>query len=296
MSGPGQVAGKPGRGGISPGARFVMLAALSLVLIIVDHRYDHLSRARELLTVAVYPIQVAVDFPFSAWQWAADAVADRRDLLTENEELRQQLLIAEYRLQNLNSLAMENVRLRQLLDSHDELNEGRVLIAEILSVDLDPYPSRFIINRGLADDVYVGQPLLDADGVIGQVEAVSPTTAEALFITEPDHAIPVTIERTGERTLAEGTGVGRMLRLPYVTNSADVRPGDRLVTSGLGRIFPAGRPVAVIEEFVQRPGENFAYVTARPVSQLERDQEVLLVWNQVFAEVAEAADIEEGQQ
>ena len=289
MSGPGQLGGKPGRGEIPLGVRFIVLAALCLVLIVVDHRENHLSRAREILSLAVYPIQVVVDFPFTAWQWAGDAVADRRALLSENEELREQLVIARYRLQNLSSLQMENVRLRQLLDSYEEIDEDRVLIAEILSVDLDPYPSRFIINRGSADDVYVGQPLLDADGVIGQIESVSPRTSQALFITDPDHRIPVAIERTGERTFADGTGDSRVLRLPYLTNSADVRPGDRLVTSGFGGIFPAGRPVAVVEEFVQRPDQNFAYVTARPVSALERDQEVLLVWNEVFPAVADAA-------
>jgi rod shape-determining protein MreC len=288
MSGPGQMAGKPGRGDIPPGARFIMLAVLCLILIVVDHRYNHLSRVRELLSLAVYPIQVAVDFPFTAWQWAGDAVADRRELLRENEDLKEQLVIASYRLQSLTSLEMENARLRQLLDSYEELNEDRVMIAEILSVDLDPYPSRFIINRGSTDEVYVGQPLLDADGVIGQVESVSSRTSQALFITDPDHRIPVAIERTGERTFADGTGDSRVLRLPYLTNSADVRPGDRLVTSGLGGIFPSGRPVAIIEEFVQRPDQNFAFVTARPVSQLDRDQEVLLVWNEVFAEVADA--------
>ena len=171
-------------------------------------------------------------------------------------------------------------RLRELLAASEELREDRVLIAEILSVDLDPYRQRFIINRGSADDVYVGQPLLDADGVVGQVEAVSAMTAEALLITDVDHALPVAIERNGVRTIAEGTGDSTLLRLTNLPNSADVRPGDRLVTSGLGGVFPSGRPVAVVEEFVRRPDQNFAYVTARPVSELDRDQEVLLVWNE----------------
>jgi rod shape-determining protein MreC len=170
--------------------------------------------------------------------------------------------------------------LRDLLAASEELREDRVLIAEILSVDLDPYRQRFVINRGSADGVYVGQPLLDANGVVGQVEAVSAMTSEALLITDLDHAVPVAVERNGIRTIAEGTGDSTLLRLTNLPNSAQVRPGDRLVTSGLGGVFPSGRPVAIVEEFTQRPDQNFAYVTARPVSELDRDQEVLLVWNE----------------
>jgi rod shape-determining protein MreC len=120
---------------------------------------------------------------------------------------------------------------------------------------------------------------LDADGVVGQVESVSAMASEALLITDPDHVVPVRIERTGVRTLAEGTGDSTVLRLANLPNSADVVPGDRLVTSGLGDVFPAGRPVAIITEFRRQPDQSFAYVTARPVSNLDRDQEVLLVWN-----------------
>lgn len=295
MSGPGQAAGRPGRGGISLGARFVLLAVLALILTVVDHRQNHLERVGEYLSLAVYPIRVIVDLPFTAWQSLTGALVDRGDLMQEKDQLRRQLVIARYRLQNLNALEMENDRLRELLAASRELREDRVLIAEILSVDLDPYRQRFIINRGSADDVYVGQPLLDADGVVGQVESVSAMTAEALLITDVDHALPVAIERNGLRTIAEGTGDSSLLRLPYLTNSADVRPGDRLVTSGLGGVFPSGRPVAIVEEFMQRPDQNFAYVTAQPVSALDRDQEVLLVWNALASTAAGAVAQEVSQ-
>jgi rod shape-determining protein MreC len=279
MSGAGQAAGMPGRGEISLGARFVLLAALALALIVVDHRQNHLSRVRQVLNLAVYPIQVFVDLPVNTWRSVAGAVSDRQYLISENARLQRQLVISQYRLQDLNVVDRENTRLRKLLDSYEELHEDRVLVAEILSVDLAPYRQRFIINRGSVDEVYPGQPLLDADGVVGQVESVSAMTSEALLITDPDHVVPVRIERTGVRTLAEGTGDSTMLRLANLPNSADVVPGDRLVTSGLGDVFPSGRPVAIITEFRQQPDQNFAYVVARPVSDLDRDQEVLLVWN-----------------
>jgi len=296
MSGPGQVAGMPGRGEISLGARFVLLAALSLALIVVDHRQDQLSRVREVLSLAVHPIYVVVDFPFNAWQSITGSISDRRTLMSENARLRRQVVISQYRLQDLNVLEMENNRLRELLDSYEEVSEGRVMIAEILSTDLEHYRQRFIINRGAFDGVEVGQPLLDADGVVGQVESVSAMTSEALLITDPDHALPVAIERTGVRAIAEGTGDSSQLRLNNLTNSSDVVLGDRLVTSGLGGIFPSGRPVAIIDEFTQRPDQSFAYVTARPVSALDRNQEVLLVWKDVRVDSDEALTALEGVQ
>lgn len=269
----------PGRGEISLGARFVLLAALALALIVVDQRQDHLSRVRQVLNLAVYPLQLFVDLPVNAWHSLAGAVSDRQYLTSENARLKRQVVISQYRLQDLSVVDRENSRLRKLLDSYEELREDRILVAEILSVDLAPYRQRFIINRGSVDEVYPGQPLLDADGVVGQVESVSAMASEALLITDPDHVVPVRIERTGVRTLAEGTGDSTLLRLANLPNTADVVPGDRLVTSGLGDVFPSGRPVAIITEFRQQPDQSFAYVTARPVSNLDRDQEVLLVWS-----------------
>jgi rod shape-determining protein MreC len=278
MSGPAKTAGAPDRGEFSLGARFVLLAVIALALMIVDHREDHLGSVRWALGFAVYPIHVVVDLPFSTWRSVTGTLTDRQVLLRDNARLKRQQLSAEFRLQELESLKMENMRLRELLESRERL-DGRVLIAEILAIDLDPYRQRFLINRGSADEVYVGQPLLDADGVVGQIAAVSPLTAEAVLITDADHAVPVSVSRNGIRTIAVGTGDSSRLRLPYLPKSADVRAGDLLVTSGLGGVFPAGRPVAEIIEVRQQPGQSFSEVVAAPVSKLDRDQEVLLIWN-----------------
>lgn len=278
MSGTGKTSGISMRGGVSLGARFVLLAAVALVLMIVDHREDHLRRVRELLSLAVYPINVVVDMPFSAWDAITESMTDRRTLRRENERLKDELLLLRYRLQRLQALESENASLRELLDTYGEERDHDVRIAEILSVDLENR-QRFIINRGLADNVYVGQPLLDADGVVGQIRSVSRVTSEAMLITDADHAVHVTIGRNGLRTIAEGTGDTGALRLPYVTNSDDIREGDELFTSGLGGVFPRGRPVGVVTQVRRQPGQPFAEVIAEPVAALDRDQEVLLVWN-----------------
>jgi rod shape-determining protein MreC len=150
------------------------------------------------------------------------------------------------------------------------------------------------LNRGLADDVYVGQALLDADGVVGQVVEVGPLTSEAILITDADHAVPVAVNRNGLRTIALGTGDSSRLRLPYLTNSADIDVGDLLVSSGLGGGFPSGYPVGRVIEVRIRPGQSFAEVIAEPVSELDRDQEVLLVWIDEDEPVAETPRLGEG--
>ena len=276
MSAQGQFSGQ-GRSEGSLGARFVLLAMVCLALMLVDHQASHLARVRQGLSVAVHPIRVLVDLPFSASQSAANWIADRQALLAENEQLKRERLNANFRLQRLAALEAENRRLRELLDS-TEILQQRVLIAEILAVDLDPYRQRFNLNRGLADGVFVGQALLDADGVVGQVVEVGPFTAEAVLITDADHAVPVSVNRNGLRTIAVGTGDSNRLRLPYLTNSADIEVGDLLVSSGLGGVFPAGFPVGRVLEVRIRPGQSFAEVLAEPVAKLDREQEVLLVW------------------
>ena len=286
----GQFSEGSARGEGSLGVRFTLLAIVSLALMLLDHQQGQLARVRQGLSYLVYPIQLAVDFPVGTWRASAKALADRETLLQENERLRLEQFNASYRLQRLAALEVENARLRELLDSTARL-EGRVLVAEILAVDLDPYRQRLVVNRGLQDGVFVGQPLLDARGVVGQVVNVGPRTSEAVLITDADHALPVSVNRNGLRTIAVGTGDSGRLRLPYVTNSADIDVGDLLVSSGLGGIFPAGRPVAEVVEVRMRPGQSFAEVIAEPVSALDRDQELLLVFAGSDREIVESQDV-----
>lgn len=278
MSAPGKAGGGTERNEVALGIGFVVLAFACITLMVVDHRESHLERVRQVLSVAVHPIRVLVDLPVAAWESASHSLTVQRELLEENERLRREQLNANFQLQRLAALETENARLRELLDSPAALDH-RVLVAEILAVDLDPYRQRFNVNRGLANGVFVGQALLGANGVVGQIVEVGPFTAEAMAITDADHALPVRVNRNGLRTVAIGTGDNNRLRLPYVTNSADIEVGDLLVSSGLGGVFPLGYPVAHVLEVRQRPGQSFADVIAEPVSALDRDREVLLVWD-----------------
>jgi rod shape-determining protein MreC len=260
--------------------RFLLLAIVCVALMMLDRREQHLVRVRQALSVVVYPVRVAVDLPFRAWQSVRDRLAEREALIAENRQFKRERLETEFRLQRLAVLETENARLRELLDSTARVG-SRALVAEILAVDLDPYRQRFDLNRGLVDGVYVGQALIDAQGVVGQVVRVGPLTSEAVLITDADHAVPVSVNRNGLRTIAVGTGDSTRLSLPYLTNNADIEVGDLLVSSGLGGVFPAGYPVGRVVEVRRQPDQAFSEVIAEPVSALDRDREVLLVWDAV---------------
>ncbi len=278
MAAPVRTTPTPARSGFSVGVRFLLLSLVCLSLMILDHRDQHVERVRGTLSVVVDPLRLLVDLPFRGWADVRENFASRETLVAENERLKRDQLNAGLRLQRLAALETENARLRELLDSRARVG-SRALVAEILAVDLDPYRQRFNLNRGLVDGVYVGQALIDAQGVVGQTVRVGPFTTEALLITDADHAVPVAVNRNGVRTIAVGTGDSGRLRLPYLTNNADVEVGDLLVSSGLGGVFPAGYPVGRITEVTRRPAQSFAEVIAEPASALDRDREVLLLWN-----------------
>lgn len=277
MSAPGKTAGDLSRGGASLGFRFFLICIVSLSLMYLDHREEHLRSIRQGFSVAVYPIQLLVDLPFSTWRWAEQALSERAVLLEENRRIKREHLNANVRLQRLAALETENRRLRAMLDSSARVAD-RVLVAEVLAVDMDPYRQHFTINRGAGDGVYVGQALLDADGIVGQIMRVDLFTSEAVLISDADHALPVAINRNGLRTIIIGTGDSVRLRLPYLTNSADVEVGDLVVSSGLGGVFPSGYPVGHVQQVERRPGQSFAEVLVEPAAKLDRAREVMLVW------------------
>ena len=261
----------------SLGVRLTLLAAVSATMMVLDHREtEFLNRVRQVASIIVYPLQVGVDRPFATWRWARETFANRDALLSENDRLKNELRNYDVRLQRMDTLEAENDRLRAMLDSSQRVAD-RMLVAEILSVDPDPYRQRFTINRGVLNGVYAGQALLDADGVVGQVDIVDALTSQAVLINDANHGLPVAVNRTGLRTIALGTGETGLLNLPYLTNSADVQEGDLLVTSGLGGVFPPGYPVGRVTVVQRRPGQAFAYVLAQPSAGLDRGREVLLV-------------------
>lgn len=276
----------------SPSLRLTAAVIVSLVLMWTDHRHAALENLRQGLSVVIYPVRVLVDLPFTLYDSASESLSARSRLLDDNARLKTQALEDAARLQQLQALRAENARLRELLRSSARLGD-RVLVAQIFEVDLDPFRHRVLLDRGTGDSVFPGQAVVDADGIMGQVTHVDPFSAEAILITDADHAVPVEVNRNGLRTIALGTGETDNLDLPFLPNNADIREGDLLVTSGLGGTFPRGYPVAEVVRVIRDPGEAFAQVSARPAAALNRSREVLLVWTASEALPAPAIEDDE---
>lgn len=256
----------------------------------LDHRQHHGDSLRSFLSVILYPVRALVNFPAATGNWISENLSSRQHLLSENSKLHAEHLLLQTRLQRLEALESENMRLRELLGSSIRVGE-RTLIAELMTVDMAPFSQEIVINKGLYDDVYPGQPILDANGIMGQTLHVSPLTSTAILITDPSHAIPVENNRNGLRAIAVGTGDTSRLELLHIPNNADIKNGDLLVTSGLGARFPPGYPVAKVTSIEHNPGDPFAVVVAEPTAKLLSTREVLLVWteHQPTDDVAETA-------
>ncbi len=245
---------------------------------VMDHRQQHMENVRSVLTTAIYPIQYLINLPAGVGEWLTESLSTRQTLIEQNNSLRAQQFLFNTQLQKLDALAAENMRLRALLDSSINVSD-RVLIAELLSVDMKPFTQQVVISKGARHDVYRDQPILDASGILGQVVHVTPLNSTAMLITDPSHALPVQVNRNGQRAIAMGTGEPNRLELPHLPNNADIEVGDLLVTSGLGGRFPPGYPAARVTLVTRNPGQPFAEVQAEPTGKLESAREVLLVWN-----------------
>ncbi len=214
--------------------------------------------------------------PTDTRNWLTEKWASRSRLLEENARLREKQLLLNVQLQKLTTLDAENRRLRSLLESVVNTPE-RVLMAELLTVDFNPYRHHILLNRGRQHGLYVGQPVLDQYGVIGQIIRADPLTSTAILITDPNHALPIQVSRTGVRTLALGSGKLHELELPHIPHNDDVKVGDVLVTSGMGGRFPRGYPVGTVTSVKFDPGSPFARIIAKPMAQLDRIREVMLL-------------------
>lgn len=265
----------PGQGRAST-ARLMGYGFLAGLLMLLDQRGQFVSRIRALAEQAIAPVYVVAEAPVEAVRGISSWGRSYDTLLAQNEALRERLMTQSGSLQRLGALEEENRRLRALL----EATAGRDLefrFAELVQVSLDPWSHQVLVDRGDDDGVFVGQAVIDGLGVMGQVESVTGGNARVRLISDPEHAIPVQILRTGQRTVALGTGEAGRLSLPNLPAQADVRIGDRLVTSGLGERFPSGFPVADVTGVERSEGAGFMQVDAAPLAALDRGREVLLV-------------------
>lgn len=265
-----------GEGGVST-VRLIAYLALAVFVMVVDNQGRWLEKARSRASLLVEPVYRIAALPSDVARSVGTAVTSQQQLIEENRDLRQSLLLAQVRLNRLNTVSDQNQRLKGLLEAQQRLGMS-VQLARLVDIDLDPSRRRIVIDAGSNQGASVGQPVIDAFGLMGQIVEVLPNTSVAMLVTDPSHAVPVTIERTGLRTIAVGNKQsGDLLELSNIPTSADVQVGDKLITSGLGGRFPAGFPVGDVREVSNDRTGMFASALARPAARIHRSSEVLLL-------------------
>ncbi|GIX31098.1 MAG: cell shape-determining protein MreC [Porticoccaceae bacterium] len=255
----------------------MVLGTAALLLAVVDGATDWFAPLKAPVRRLAEPVHQLATWPTRLSDLAARLAADGSDLRAENARLERELLVYRGQLQRMAAISAENARLRALLGAA-ELVRDEVRVAELVGVSPDPTRHLVVLDRGARDGVYVGQPVLDGQGLMGQVIEVNESRAHALLITDPSHAVPVQVLRNGLRAIAEGTGDYRRLVLRHISPTADLAVGDRLVTSGLGGRFPPGYPVGIVTEIRRDPGEPFLRVTVEPAADVEHSRHLLLVF------------------
>lgn len=264
---------------------FALALIASMLLMVSDWQHPNWFKpVRDALHAAYNPIYQLANYPVLSSQWLSQQAKSEEVLRRENTAMQAELLQAQVRLQKLAELSAENSRLRGLLDTPLIL-DGRLLIAEIIGTDTNPLRHILVINRGQKDGVFVGQTVLDNQGVMGQVLAAYPQSSRILLLSDKEHSASVRVERTGMRAILTGTGDSGSLLLEYVPNTADIVVGDRLITSGLGERFPAGYPIGVVSSVHQQGSQEFAEVRVKPIARLEGSHHVVLLFSKPLARV-----------
>jgi rod shape-determining protein MreC len=272
--------------------RLSIVIAFSVVLFLADSQFNLFASYRIYLNSLVSPIQYIADAPQKLSIAISENLLTREALKDRNQELEKENLFLKADRLLLTQLENENKQLRELLNSQRHFTNKR-MITEVMSLRSDPFSHQLLIDKGASDGVYVGQPVINEEGVVGQVSQVGSTTSRVLLIVDASHGIPVRVQRNDIAAIVHGSGAWNKLNLPFVQSNADLKEGDLLVTSGLGGRFPAGYPVATISHFNYQQGALYAEVTATPVALLDRSRYLLLLWNDhQFSDAEPSLDLE----
>ena len=264
------------RRGPSPLARVTFFGLASIVLLFVDARFRTLEEVRHVAGAIVFPLQRLVRVPGEALDSIAAYFASKRGLQLENDRLKADLMAQSPAAQGYAGVRDENLRLKALLDLKARYAEGSVVV-QVLYTGRDPFAQKLFVNRGNESGLAPGSAVIDEFGVVGQITRVHPTMSEVTLVTDKDHAVPVKVERSAVRSVLYGSGTGRAPELRFVPPSADIRAGDRLVTSGLDGTYPPGLAVARVEVIERETGQMFARVTCMPLGGIDRSEALLVL-------------------
>lgn len=255
----------------------LILVVLSIALMILDKRVAGTAQIRAVLSMPLAPIQYAVSYPIQMIDKLSNLVSTHDSLVKENLDLKAEQLLLKSQVQRLLAIESENNQLKALLSTSATV-QGKVLVAQIMAVDSDPFVNQVTVDKGSHEGVFVGQPVLDANGVMGQIIQVGPLTSRVLLVNDSHSGVPVQNMRNGIRAVAVGDRFSGGLRLANVPQTADIKPNDVLLTSGLGDHYPVGYPLGRVLSVVKDPGLQFATILVEPSAHLDRSRQVLLVW------------------
>ena len=253
--------------------------SLSLVLFFCDYRFNCFDTLKSKLSPIVTPMQHLANWPVESVQTIGAKLADKKIILEKNKNIKEKLLTLSARLQRLDFLEDENAKLRSLL-KHSKQIQDKILPAKTVNPTISSFDQQIIINKGKRDETYIGQPILDAHGLLGQIISITKKTSKVLLITNRKSAIPVTIVGKGLQTIAVGTG-GNYLKLVNIPETSDITTGDFVVTSNLGGRFPSGYHVGTVKEVKRVLGERFMQVSVTPKANINKILHVLLIWTNI---------------
>ena len=242
----------------------------------LDYKGQYLNKVRSYISVTTYPIHVVMNAPKNIFLKLTESMGQREKIILDNQKLKTENITLGSQIQKVYSLEKENKRLRELLDSKPK-TEDIFVLAEIVTENPDPFKHRIIINKGSKEDVHTNQTIADSKGIIGHVIRDQIFGSEVLLITDPEHAIPIEVARTGLRSIALGMGSYEEIKLSYLAVNTDIQKGDILLTSGLGGQYPVGYPVAIVDKVSAQEGESFLEVRAKPFANLTNINEVWVI-------------------
>ncbi len=270
-----------------PGIKTLFWVGIAIFSMVLDQRTDYLQKLRSTMVTPLVSIEYAVSWPLQAINNLSIVLSTQKALVKENLQLKSDQLLLKAQVQRLLAIESENNQLKALMASSTQI-QGKVLIAQLLAVDSDPFINQVTLNKGTQDGTFVGQAVLDANGVMGKVIETNPFTSRVLLINDSHSGVPIQSTRNGVRAIAMGDSYSGLLHLINVPQTVDINVGDILVTSGLGEHYPAGYPVGQVIAVKKTPGLQFASIEVRPSSHSDRSRQVLLIWPNVDVKANEA--------
>lgn len=262
--------------GPSATARLLFFSLLSLAAMIADYRFSYLVSVRQVVSTVIYPVERVVMSPVTAYRYAANYFSSQDQLIQENADLKRRLAEQSAQAQRGQTVAAEYSHLRALVGVQDRLNTKGVVV-EVVHAGRNPFNRKIVVNRGSNDEVKPGLPVIDGAGVVGQVTAVTPFSAEVTLLTDKDQAIPVTLVRNGLRAVVFGAGQGGLLSIPFLPTNADIQKGDQLVTSGIDGTYPPGLAVATVKDIDQAAALAFSRISALPIAGVENHRYLMVL-------------------